>query len=152
MSPEQRLKELGITLPTPSVPIAAYQPAVRTGNLVFVSGQGPITDGKPVWEGRVGEDLTEEEGYEAAKLTIINALAVLKQEIGSLDKVTRIVKLLGWVNSAPDFVRQPFVMNGASEFLREVFGDKGAHARSAISAHTLPFNIAVEIELIAEVE
>lgn len=152
MSAEARLKELGITLPTPPKPVAAYVPAVRAGDLVFVSGQGPLKDGEAVWKGRVGADLTLEEGYEAAKLTIINALAVLKSEIGSLDNVVRIVKLLGWVNSAPDFVKQPFVMNGASELLVEVFGDKGKHARTAISAHTLPFGIAVEIEMIAQVK
>lgn len=152
MSPEKRLEELGITLPDPPAPLAAYVPAVRTGNLVFISGQAPSVDGKPVWKGRVGSDLTLEEGYEAAKLTMINALAVLKKEIGSLDRVVRIVKLLGWVNCTADFNQQPFVINGASELLEAVFGEKGRHARSAVSAHTLPFDIAVEIEMIVEVE
>lgn len=151
-SPEERLKELGITLPTPPKPLAAYVPAVRAGDLVFISGQAPTRDGQPVWTGRVGADLTLEEGYEAARLVMINALAVLKEEIGSLDNVARIVKLLGWVNSAPDFVQQPQVINGASELLEQIFGERGKHARSAVSAHTLPFNIAVEIEMIAQVK
>lgn len=151
-TPEERLRELGITLPEPPKPVAAYAPAVRVGDLVFISGQGPTRDGKPVWTGRVGADLTLEEGYEAAKLVMINALAVLKQEIGSLDNVVRIVKVLGWVNSAPDFDRQPMVINGASELLEQVFGERGKHARSAVSAHTLPFGFAVEIEMIVQVK
>lgn len=149
---EQRLKELGLTLPEPPTPLAAYAPSVRTGNLVFVSGQGPTKDGKPVYLGRVGADLTLEEGREAARLVILNALAVLRAEAGSLDNVARIVKLLGWVNSAPDFVEQPQVINGASELLEDVFGERGKHARSAVSAHTLPGGIAVEIEMIAELK
>lgn len=151
-TPEERLQELGITLPTPPKPVAAYVPAVRAGDLVFISGQGPTRDGKPVWTGRVGADLTLEEGYEAAKLVMINALAVLKQEIGDLDNVVRIVKVLGWVNSAPDFDQQPMVINGASELLEQVFGERGKHARSAVSAHTLPFGFAVEIEMIVQVK
>lgn len=151
-TPEERLREMGIELPTPPKPIAAYVPAVRVGDLVFISGQGPTRDGKPVWVGRVGADLTLEEGYEAAKLVMINALAVLKQEIGDLSRVERIVKVLGWVNSAPDFVQQPMVINGASELLEQVFGERGKHARSAVSAHTLPFGFAVEIEMIVQVK
>lgn len=151
-TPEERLKALGLELPVPPKPMAAYVPAVRTGNLVFISGQGPIKDGKPVWTGRVGADLTLEQGREAARLAILNALAILKQEAGSLDNVVRIVKLLGWVNSAPDFYQQPLVINGASELLEQVFGERGRHARSAVSAHTLPVDMAVEIEMIAEVK
>lgn len=151
-TPEERLREMGIELPTPPKPVAAYVPAVRVGDLVFISGQGPTRDGKPVWVGRVGADLTLEEGYEAAKLVMINALAVLKQEIGDLSRVERIVKVLGWVNSAPDFVHQPMVINGASELLEQVFGERGKHARSAVSAHTLPFGFAVEIEMIVQVK
>lgn len=151
-SPEERLKELGIELPKPPKPLAAYVPAVRAGDLVFISGQAPMRDGKPVYTGRVGADLTLEEGYEAARLVMINALAVLKEEIGSLDNVERIVKVLGWVNSAPDFTQQPQVINGASELLEQLFGERGRHARSAVSAHTLPFNITVEIEMIVQVK
>lgn len=148
---EARLQELGLTLPEAPKPAAAYVPAVRSGNLLFISGQGPHKDGKAI-EGRVGSDLTLEEGYEAAQRCILNGLAQVKAAVGSLDKVKRIVKLLGWVNSAPDFSKQPFVINGASELLEKVFGDKGKHARSAVTAHVLPFNIAVEIEMIVEVE
>ena len=147
---ELRLKELGFELPQAPAPVAAYVGAVRTGNLVFVSGQGPSKDGKTI-KGRVGSDLTLEQGYEAAQLCALNALAQVKAVVGSLDNVVRVVKLLGWVNSAPDFDQQPFVINGASELLLKVFGEKGKHARSAVSAHVLPFNIAVEVEMVVEV-
>jgi len=149
---EERLQALGFALPQPPRPAAAYVPAVRTGSLVFVSGQGPVRDGQAVYTGKVGAERTEEEGYKAAQIAILNALAVLKAEIGNLDKVTRIVKLVGWVNSAPGFTRQPWVVNGASELLQQVFGDKGLHARSAVSAHELPLDWTVEIEMVAEVE
>lgn len=148
---EQRLRELGFELPPPAKPLAAYVPTVRTGNLVFVSGQAPRKGDRQI-TGRVGQDLTLEEGYEAAQYCILGALSALKAEIGDLDNVVRIVKVLGWVNSAPDFDQQPFVINGASELLEKVFGERGRHARSAVSAHVLPFNIAVEIEMIAEVK
>ena len=148
---EARLRELGFELPTPAKPVAAYVPTVRTGNLVFVSGQGP-RKGDQMITGRVGKDLTLEQGYEAAQYCALNALAQLKQEIGSLDNVVRIVKVLGWVNSAPDFDQQPRVINGASELLEKAFGERGKHARSAVSAHVLPFNIAVEVEMVVEVK
>lgn len=148
---EARLKELGFQLPEPAKPMAAYIPTVRTGNLVFVSGQAPRKDGEMI-KGRVGKDLTLEEGYEAAQYCILNALAQLKAEAGSLDNVERIVKLLAWVNSAPDFDQQPSVVNGASELLEKVFGESGKHARSAVSSHVLPHNIAVEIEMIAQLK
>ncbi len=148
---EQRLRELGFELPPPAKPLAAYVPTVRTGNLVFVSGQAPRKGDRTI-TGRVGQDLTLEQGYEAAQYCILNALSALKAEIGDLDNVVRIVKVLGWVNSAPDFDQQPYVINGASELLEKVFGERGKHARSAVSAHVLPFNIAVEIEMIAEVK
>lgn len=148
---EARLKELGLELPEPQPPAAAYVPTVRTGNLVFISGQGPKKGDRTI-TGRVGEDLTLEEGYEAAQYCVLNALAHLKAEIGSLDNVVRIVKLLGWVNCTPDFTKQPFVMNGASELLERIFGERGKHARSAVSAHVLPFNIAVEVEMVVEVK
>jgi len=146
---EARLKELGLTLPSPPRPVAAYVPAIRTGNLIFVSGQLPVRDGELV-KGRVGADLTVEEGYEAARLCVLNALAQVKAELGSLDRVERVVKLVGWVSSAPDFDQQPKVINGASELLEAIFGEKGRHARSAVSAHILPLGAAVEIELIVE--
>jgi enamine deaminase RidA (YjgF/YER057c/UK114 family) len=150
-SPEARLKALGIELPATPKAVANYVGAVRTGNLVFLAGQGPLVDGKPTITGKVGSEVTEEAAYQAARATFLNSLAVLRAEIGSLDKVKRIVKLTGWVNSAPGFIRQPFVINGASDLLVEIFGDAGRHARTAISANELPFNIPVEIELVVEV-
>ena len=150
-SPEARLKALGIQLPAAPKPIASYVPAVRAGNLIFLAGQGPVVDGKPTVTGKVGADLTEAEGYKAARATILTSLAVLRAEIGSLDRVRRIVKLVGWVNSAPGFTRQPWVINGASDLLVEIFGDAGRHARSSVGANELPLNIPVEIELIVEV-
>lgn len=152
VSAEARLTAAGITLPVAQAAAANYVPVVRTGNLIFVSGQGPLSDGKPVMTGKVGAEVSEEEAYRAARLTILNSLAALRAEIGSLDRVRRIVKLLAFVNSAPGFVRQPAVVNGASDLLVEVFGDAGRHARSAVATNELPFNIPVEIEMIVEVE
>jgi enamine deaminase RidA (YjgF/YER057c/UK114 family) len=152
MTIEEKISSLGYSLPQASKPAAAYVPAVRTGNLVFLSGQGPFLDGKLQYTGKVGQNHTEEEGYQAAMQAALNALAALKAEIGSLDKVKRVVKLLGWVNSAPGFTRQHLVINGASQLLEQVFGEKGKHARSAVSAHELPLDMTVEIEMIIEVE
>ena len=150
-TPEANLAAAGIALPTAQSPAANYVPAVRTGNLVFLAGQGPLAHGKPVTTGKVGADVTEDEGYQAARLAALNALAVLRAELGSLDRVRRIVKLMAWVNSAPGFTRQHLVVNGASDLLVEVFGEAGRHARSAVGANELPFGIAVEIEMIVEV-
>src|SRR5262245_49399350 len=150
-SPEARLKALGIVLPPAPKPIAAYVPAVRTGNLVFLAGQGPFADGKPTITGKVGAQVTEKQAYEAARTAILISLAVLRAEIGSLDRVRRIVKLVGWVNSAPGFTRQPWVMNGASELLVEIFGEAGKHARSSVGANELPLNIPVEIAIVVEI-
>ena len=150
-SPEARLKELAITLPPAPKPMASYVPVVRTGNLLFLAGQGPIAEGKPLFTGKVGASLTEEEGNKAARATILNSLAVLKSELGSLDRVKRVVKLTGWVNSAPGFNRQPWVINGASDLLIAIFGEAGKHARSAVGANELPLDIPVEIEIVVEV-
>jgi enamine deaminase RidA (YjgF/YER057c/UK114 family) len=150
-SPEARLKALGIELPSAPKPLASYVPSVRTGNLVYLAGQGPLAGGKPTVTGKVGAELTEEEGYKAARATILVSLAALRAEIGSLDRVVRIIKIVGWVNSAPGFTRQPWVINGASDLLVEIFGDAGRHARSAVGANELPLNIPVEIEMIVEV-
>jgi enamine deaminase RidA (YjgF/YER057c/UK114 family) len=150
-TPEARLKALGLELPPAPKAVANYVPAVRTGNLVYLAGQGPLADGKPTITGKVGAEVSEEAAYKAARATILNSLSALRAEIGSLDKVKRIVKLTGWVNSAPGFIRQPFVINGASDLLVEIFGDKGRHARTAVSANELPFNIPVEIEIIVEI-
>ncbi|UCZ52892.1 RidA family protein [Bacillus shivajii] len=147
---EQRLKEVGIELPEAPKPAAVYVPAKTFGNLVYTSGQDCRIDGKLMYEGKVGKDITLEQGYEASRQTMVNCLAVLKGEIGDLDRVKQIVKVLGFVNSAEGFVEQPYVINGASELLEEAFGDKGKHARSALSSNELPFNTPVEIEMIVE--
>lgn len=148
---EQRLKELNITLPVIPAPKANYVGVRRSGNLLYFSGAGPFKDGELSVFGKVGEDLTLEEAYDTARLIGLNLLSLLKNEIGDLDKVVQFVKILGFVSSAPDFIEQASVINGASDLFVEVFGEKGKHARSAIAAPVLPFNIAVEIEMIVEV-
>ena len=151
-SPEERLLQMGITLPAAPNPAANYVNAVRTGNLLYLAGKGPSTpDGKYI-TGKLGQDLTIEQGYEAAKSVAINQIAVLKAELGDLSKVKRIVKVLGMVNSIPEFADHPKVMNGFSDTMVAVFGEKGKHARSSVGMCSLPFNIAVEVELIVEVE
>jgi enamine deaminase RidA (YjgF/YER057c/UK114 family) len=147
---EQELAKLGFTLPTPK-PLAAYVPAVRAGDLVFTAGQGPTVDGVAKFTGKLGRELTEEQGYQAAQLCVVNCLACVKSVIGDLDKVEQVVKLLGFVASVDGFTRQPWVMNGASEFLIKVFGDRGKHARSAIGTNQLPLDIPVEVELVVRV-
>lgn len=150
--PEEKLKSMGIELQTPAPPTANFVRAVRTGNLVYLSGHGPSRgDGTSV-QGKLGKDLTISEGQEAARLTGIALLSSLKAEIGDLNKVKRLVKVLGMVNATTDFDQQPQVMNGFSDFMVAVFGEKGKHARSAVGMGSLPNNIAVEIELIVEVE
>ncbi len=149
---EERIKELGIKLFTPAKPIANYVKAVRTGNLVFTAGHGPgRADGTNI-KGRLGDDLNVEEGYEAARVSCISLLSSLKAEIGDLNKVKRIVKVTGMVNSTADFYDQPKVINGCSDLLVDIFGDKGKHARAAVGMISLPSNIAVEIEMIVEIE
>ncbi len=149
---ETNLKEKGIVLTTPGKPVANYVNVVRVGNLLFLAGKGPTKpDGSNI-TGKVGKDLTIEQGYEAARLTAINHLAVLKAELGSLNKVKRIVKVLGMVNCTEDFKDQPKVINGYSDLMVEIFGDKGKHARSAVGMYALPSNIAVEVEVVVEVE
>ena len=149
---ESKLAAMGLELPTPPPPVANYVRAVRTGNLVFVSGHGPSRDGKLVYQGKLGADLDVETGYQAARLVMLNCLSSLKEAIGDLDRVTRIVKLLGMVNSAPDFGQQPEVINGASDLLTELYGERGRHARSAVGMAALPRGIAVEIEMVVEVD
>lgn len=150
---EQKLKELGLQLPPASKPIANYVKYVRTGNLLFLAGHGPTkADGTNIM-GKVGKDLTVEQGYEAAKITALSLIATLKDALGGdLSKVKRIVKVNGYVNCLPDFTEQPKVINGCSDLLVAVFGDKGKHARAAMGMVALPNNIAVEIELVVEVE
>ncbi len=150
--PEAKLAELGITLPEPPKPVANYVNGVRTGNLIFLAGKGPkYPDGREL-RGKLGADLTIEQGYEGARQTAINQMAVLKDMLGDLKKVKRLVKVLGMVNSDPNFVDQPKVINGFSDLMVEVFGDRGKHARAAVGMATLPRGQAVEIELIVEVE
>lgn len=149
--PEARLREMGITLPEPPSPVANYVNGVRTGNLIFLAGKGPRrADGTEV-RGKLGAGVSIEEGYEAARLTAINQLAVLKAMLGDLNRVVRVVKVLGMVNSDPDFVDQPAVINGFSDLIVEVFGDRGRHARAAVGMASLPRGQAVEIELVVEV-
>jgi enamine deaminase RidA (YjgF/YER057c/UK114 family) len=152
MEVEKRLEELGLKLPPTWTPPANFIPAVRTGNLVYLSGHGPRKDDGTHITGKLGADLNLEDGYEAARRVALQLLASLKAEIGDLDKVKRVVKLLGMVNCTSDFVDQPKVINGASDLLVEVFGEVGKHARSAVGMMALPNNISVEIEMIVEVD
>ncbi|MTH97715.1 RidA family protein [Roseibium sp. RKSG952] len=148
---DSRLEALGVTLPTPAAPAANYVPFVKTGNQLFISGQLPMNADGIQHVGKVGADISVDGGQAAAKLCAINLLAQARAATGDLEKV-RLVKLVGFVNSTPDFTEQPKVINGASDFMVEVLGDKGCHARSAVSAGSLPFGVAVEIEAIFEVE
>lgn len=150
--PEQKLKQLGYTLPPTSQPVANYVKWVRTGNLVYTSGHGPTTASGEIIKGKLGESMTIEQGYEAARLTGLQLLATLKAAVGDLKKVKRVVKVLGLVNCTPTFGDQPKVMNGFSDLMVAVFGDKGKHARSALGTNALPFGMPVEIEMIVEVE
>jgi len=149
---EERLAELGHEVPDPGQPQFNYVGAVQTGNLVFVAGHGPRKDGEYVYLGKVGADLDVDTARKSAELVILNCLGSLKQAVGDLDRVTKIVKLLGMVNSAPDFTQQPVVINAASDLLVAAFGEKaGKHARSAVGMASLPGGISVEIEMIVEV-
>lgn len=151
MSAERRLADLGITVPTLPPPVAAYLPAVRTGRLVFASGQTPTIDGVLQVRGKLGDGISVEEGNRAARLAALNCLAEVRGLLGSLDAVSRVVRLTGYVASAPGFGEQPAVINGASQLIEEVFGEAGRHARSAIGVAELPFGAPVEVELIIEV-
>ena len=149
--PEARLVELGITLPEPPSPVANYVNGVQTGNLIFLAGKGPKRSDGTELIGKLGSNLTIEEGYEGARLTAINQLAVLKAMLGDLSRVVRVVKVLGMVNSDPSFVQQPAVINGFSDLIVKVFGERGRHARAAVGMASLPRGQAVEIEMIVEV-
>jgi enamine deaminase RidA (YjgF/YER057c/UK114 family) len=151
MRVEAKLKALGLELPPTPRPAANYVGAVQTGNLLFISGHGPTRDGQMAYVGKVGKDLSVEQGYEAARLVALNCLASAKSVLGDLDRITRVVKVLGMVNCSEDFGDQPKVINGASDLLVQLFGDSGRHARSAVGMQALPFGIAVEIEMIVEV-
>lgn len=150
MSYEDRLKVLGFTLPAPPKPVANYVPVVRTGDLLFLSGVLPSRNGRLVLTGKLGENLTVEEGVEAAKVAVLNGLSIVRSEAGSLDRVKQIVKMVGYIASAPGFTDQPQVLNGASDLLVSVFGEAGRHARVAVGAAELPRLAPIEIELIVE--
>ncbi|HHW98906.1 MAG TPA: RidA family protein [Firmicutes bacterium] len=151
MSFEARIKELGLTIPPAAKPAAAYIPAVQSGNLVYVSGQLPSENGELV-KGTLGKDLGVEDGYRAARLCALNCLGAVKSLVGSLDRVVRIVKVTGYVAATPEFTDHPKVINGASELMQEIFGEQGKHARAAIGMASLPLGVAVEVEMIVEVE
>lgn len=144
---DERLASLGITLPEAPLPVAAYVPSVRSGELLFVSGQLCFSSGVLQYRGRVGQEVSLQQGYEAARTAAINSLAIIKQELGSLERIARVVRLTAYVACAPDFYDQPKVVNGASELLQGVFGEKGRHARSAVGVCALPLNSPVEVEL-----
>ncbi len=146
--PEAALARLGLTLPAPFPPAAAYVAVRREGTIAYVSGQGPMRDGAAAYTGKLGRDLTVEEGYASAQLTCLNVLAALKAELGDLDRVSAVLKLLVLVNATEDFAEHPFVADGASDLLHQVFGPAGVHARSAIGVASLPFHIATEIEAV----
>jgi len=152
MSVEDQLRALGLELPSPPKPVASYVPAVQSGDLLFLSGILPMKDGKPAWTGKLGRELTVEQGAAAAHLACLNALAVIKAHLGTLDRVARIVRLGGHVASAEGFVQQPAVINGASDLLVAVFGEAGRHARLALGAFELPLNAAIELEMIVAVK
>jgi len=150
-TPEERLEQLGVTLPAAAAPVAAYVPCVRTGNLVYVSGQVPVVDGKPSHLGRLGAGVRLEEGVAAARTCAVNVLAALKAELGELSRVRRVVKVTVFVAGEPDFSDQPKVANGASELFGEAFGEAGRHARAAVGVAALPLGVPVEVDAIAEV-
>ncbi len=152
MSVEEKIREFGYELKEPPKPLASYIPVIKTGNLVFTAGQIPMSGGKLLFSGKVGKDLSLEEGRKAAELCAVNCLNVIKSEIGSLDNIERIIKVTVFVNSADGFTDQPKVANGASDFLVKIFGENGKHVRSAVGVNELPVDSAVEIEMIAEVK
>jgi len=148
----ENLKRLNLELPVPPPRGGVYVPVKQVGNILYTAGQGPIVDGKPAFTGKVGKDLSIEEGQEAARICILNTLSVVHQYLGDLNKIKNVVKLLGFVASIADFNSQPQVINGGSQLLVDIFGEKGQHARSAIGTNELPGNIPVEIEAIIEIE
>jgi enamine deaminase RidA (YjgF/YER057c/UK114 family) len=150
MSYEQKLTQLGLALPAPPKPVANYVPVVRVGDLLFLSGVLPSRDGQLIMTGKLGQNLSIEQGKEAARVAVLNGLSIIRQEAGSLDRVKRIVKMVGHIASAPGFTDQPQVLNGASDLLVSLFGDAGRHARVAVGAAELPRQAPVEIELIVE--
>lgn len=151
MSFDARLRELHIELPSPPKPVASYVPAVRSGNLLFLSGVLPFRDGQLTFTGKVGREVTPDQGRDAARTAVLNALAIARQELGALDRIKKMVRMVGHVASAEGFVQQPAVINGASDLLVQIFGEAGRHARVAVGAAELPLNSPVELELIIEI-
>lgn len=150
MSAEQRVTALDLTLPMPPKPVATYVPSVQVGDLLFISGMVPSREGQIVFQGKMGRELSKEEGYEAAKVSLLNALATIRQAAGSLDRVKQIVRMTGYVASHEGFREQPYVINGASDLLVEIFGEAGRHARAAVGVAELPLGVPVELELIVQ--
>ncbi|MEG0805741.1 MAG: RidA family protein [Lachnospiraceae bacterium] len=149
---EQKMQELGLTLPDPIKPVGTYCPFKQVGNVIFFSGQGPLWNGEFFYNGKVGRDITKEEGYQAARMTGLNVIAQIKAAIGDLDRVKQFVNVLGYVNCVDEFTEQPYVINGFSDLIKEIFGEKGNHARCAVPSGTLPMNTSVEIHAVIEVE
>lgn len=149
---EQRLNELGIELPLLNKPVANYVSARRNGNLLYLSGTGPVLEGKVIYQGKLGNELTKDEGYKAARLSAMNMLSILKNELGDLDKVEQIINLQGFVACSNEFYDQPFVINGASDLFVEVFGEAGKHTRAALGTNVLPFNTPVEILMTVQIK
>lgn len=149
---EEKIKEMGFTVPEAPKPLAAYIPALKDGNLVYTAGQLPMSAGELKYKGKLGKELTEEEGKNAAELCALNCLSVVKSVAGSLDNVERIIKVTAFINSAAGFTDQPKIANGASEFFVKVFGEQGKHVRSAVGVNELPLNAAVEVEIIAKLK
>ena len=152
MSYEAKITELGLTIPEAPKPVAAYVPAIRTGNYVYTAGQIPFMNGELRYKGKLGTEVTVEQGYDAAKLCALNCLSVVKGVIGSLDKIVRVVHVTGYVNGGPEFADHPKVVNGASELLGQIFGENGKHARAAVGCSNLPMNAAVEVGMVFEVK
>lgn len=152
MTPDERLKQLGVALPAAPAPVGSYVPCVRVGELVFTSGQLPMQEGKLIATGKVGADLSTEQGAEAARVAALNALAQVALMLGGLSSIVRIVRLCVFVNSSPGFTDQPKVANGASDLMVAVFGESGKHVRSAVGVNELPLNAAVEVELVAQIK
>jgi enamine deaminase RidA (YjgF/YER057c/UK114 family) len=151
MSANARIQELGITLPEVAKPAGAYVPAVQSGNLVFTAGQIPLVEGKLIATGKVGKEISVEEAKSIARVCALNAVAAIKGVVGDLDRVKKVVKVVGFVASTPEFTQQPAVINGASELLEQIFGDSGIHARSAVGVAVLPLDAPVEVELVVEI-
>ena len=147
-----KLKEMGLELPIAPKPIAAYVPAVKIGEYVYTSGQIPFVKGELKFKGKIGRDFSEEQGYAAARICVLNCLSVIKAQIGSLDNIEQVIKVVGFVNSATGFNRQPQVINGASELLGTLFGEKGQHARSAVGVNELPLDAACEVEMVVKIK